>query len=214
MQTDTAFGMSTSRLEAFSDGVIAIIITVMVFDLKLPDTGTDLTAQTFWPAIWKVVPRFVFFGLSFLTLGIMWVNHHRIFHQIARTDVKLLWLNMHLLFWMSLVPFGTSLIGSAPWLPEAAASYGFIFFVNAWAFSLLRQYAFGRKTDLLAHPVPQQVRKTARFRNYAGMMLYAVAFFSAFLSVYIALLLFILVPLMYILPQKPTHLPKAEGSES
>lgn len=109
--------ISTSRIEAFSDGVIAIILTIMVFDLKLHEIPTD---KTVWNELTLLVPKFVSYAISFLMLAIMWVNHHQLFHQIKYTDRKLLWYSIHLLFWMSLIPFGTNFIGVNPMLWQAS----------------------------------------------------------------------------------------------
>src|SRR5205085_10479992 len=96
--------MSKARLEAFSDGVIAILITIMVLELRAP-TGTD------WHALRSVVPSLLSYLLSFIFLGIYWTNHHHMFHATERINGAVLWANLHLLFWLSLVPFVTSWIG-------------------------------------------------------------------------------------------------------
>ena len=96
--------MTTSRLEAFSDGVIAIIVTIMVLELRAPSQPT-------LPALWKVAPIFISYGLSFLVVAIMWVNHHHLIHAVRQVTARLLWSNLNLLFWMSLVPFVTDFLG-------------------------------------------------------------------------------------------------------
>ena len=96
--------MTTGRLEAFSDGVIAIIVTIMVLELRAP-------SQPNLAALWKVAPVFISYGLSFLVVAIMWVNHHHLIHAVHRVTARLLWTNMNLLFWMSLVPFVTDYPG-------------------------------------------------------------------------------------------------------
>src|SRR6201987_840815 len=96
--------MTTSRLEAFSDGVIAIIVTIMVLELRPP-------AQPTLPALLKVAPVFLSYGLSFLVVAIMWVNHHHMIHAVREISSRLLWSNLDLLFWMSLIPFVTDYLG-------------------------------------------------------------------------------------------------------
>ncbi len=109
--------MTTSRLEAFSDGVIAIIVTIMVLELRAPSQPT-------WPALLKVAPIFMSYGLSFLVVAIMWVNHHHLIHAVHEVTARLLWSNLNLLFWMSLVPFVTDFLGKNYHQPMAVALYG------------------------------------------------------------------------------------------
>src|SRR5436853_4963133 len=96
--------MTTSRLEAFSDGVIAIIVTIMVLELRAP-------AQPTFRALWKVAAVFLSYGLSFLVVAIMWINHHHLVHAVREVSARLLWSNLNLLFWMSLIPFVTDFLG-------------------------------------------------------------------------------------------------------
>src|SRR6478736_8947388 len=102
--------MTTGRLEAFSDGVIAIIVTIMVLELRAPSQPT-------WPALLKVAPIFLSYGLSFLVVAIMWVNHHHLIHAVHEVTARLLWSNLNLLFWMSLIPFVTDFLGRNPRVP-------------------------------------------------------------------------------------------------
>src|SRR5246127_962802 len=123
--------MTTSRLEAFSDGVIAIIVTIMVLELRAPSQPT-------WRALMKVAPIFVSYGLSFLVVAIMWVNHHHLIHSVRQVTARLLWSNLNLLFWMSLVPFVTDFLGKNYHEPMAVALYGMDMTLCSSAFILLR----------------------------------------------------------------------------
>jgi uncharacterized membrane protein len=123
--------MTTNRLEAFSDGVIAIIITIMVLELRAPATPTLAAAI-------KVVPVFISYALSFLVAAIMWVNHHHLIHAVHSVTARLLWSNLYLLFWMSLVPFVTDFMGKNYREPMAVALYGLDLFLCATGFYLLR----------------------------------------------------------------------------
>jgi uncharacterized membrane protein len=109
--------MTTGRLEAFSDGVIAIIVTIMVLDLHAPSQPT-------WRALIKLAPIFLSYGLSFLVVAIMWVNHHHLIHVVREVTARLLWSNLNLLFWMSLVPFVTDFVGKNYHEPMVVALYG------------------------------------------------------------------------------------------
>src|SRR5258708_1579036 len=123
--------MTTSRLEAFSDGVIAIIVTIMVLELRAPSQPT-------WPALLKVAAIFLSYGLSFLVVAIMWVNHHHLIHAVHEVAARLLWSNLNLLFWMSLVPFVTDYLGKNYHEPLAVALYGLDLVLCSSAFYLLR----------------------------------------------------------------------------
>lgn len=191
----------TGRLEAFSDGVIAIIITVMVFDLKFPNVPTE---QTIRNDLQPLLPRFLSYALSFLMLAIMWVNHHQLFHQIKHTDRRLLWLNINLLFWMSLIPFSTNFIGSNPTLPHASFAYGLIFFTNALSFTLIRNHVSG-KNQLIHESIQKDQLRSVIRKNWLGMAFYLSAALLAFVSVYISFVIFMIVPAMYFIPQNILH---------
>jgi len=193
----------TSRIEAFSDGVIAIIITVMVFDLKLQEIPTD---KTVWSELLKLTPKFISYSISFLMLAIMWVNHHQLFHQIKHTDRKLLWYSIHLLFWMSIIPFGTNFIGANPLLWQASFFYGIIFFMSALSFTILRNYVI--KNNLLHESINKQAHIKIRNKNRIALTIYLLAALVSFFSVYISFVLFLVVPTMYFVPEKITHLEK------
>lgn len=193
--------IQTTRIEAFSDGVIAIIITIMVFDLKLQETPTD---KTVWSELIKLAPKFISYAISFLILAIMWVNHHQLFHQIKHTDRKLLWYSIHLLFWMSVVPFGTNFIGSNPWLWQASFFYGIIFFMSALSFSMLRNYV--NTNNLLHDNINKQAHLKIRNKNRIALSIYLLAASMSIISVYISFVLFLVVPAMYFIPEKISHL--------
>jgi uncharacterized membrane protein len=191
----------TSRIEAFSDGVIAIIITVMVFDLKLQEIPTD---KTVWSELLKLAPRFISYAISFLMLAIMWVNHHQLFHQIKHSDRKLLWFSINLLFWMSLVPFGTNFIGANPMIWQASFFYGIIFFMSALSFTTLRNYVI--KNNMLHDGVSKHAHIKIRNKNGIALSLYLLAALSSLVNVYVSFLLFLVVPAMYFIPEKINHL--------
>lgn len=191
----------TSRIEAFSDGVIAIIITVMVFDLKLQEIPTD---KTVWTELMKLAPKFISYVISFLMLAIMWVNHHQLFHQIKHTDRKLLWYSIHLLFWMSIIPFGTNFIGANPLLWQASFFYGIIFFMSAVSFTILRNYVI--KNNLLHDTISKAAHIKVRNKNRIALAIYLMAALISMVSIYISFLLFLIVPAMYFIPEKITHL--------
>lgn len=186
--------ISSNRIEAFSDGVIAIIITIMVFDLKVSASASALELWT--QLTGALLPKLLWYTLSFLMLAIMWVNHHFLFHDIQKSDAGLVWLNMHLLFWMSLVPFVTNLVGENTWLYPSVLLYAFVFLMNAVAFTLIRKH--GIKAKLFHAHVTETRHLKAAKRNRFAISLYAIAGLSSLLNVYLSFALLILVPGMYL----------------
>jgi len=191
--------MTTSRLEAFSDGVIAIIVTIMVLELHSP-------AQPTWGALIKVAPTFLSYGLSFLVVAIMWVNHHHLIHAVREVTARLLWSNLNLLFWMSLVPFVTEFVGKNYHEPMAVALYGLDLALCGCSFYILR-------TELV-----RQDSADGNLRDYHGSIqrknafsagLYFLSAPLAYVSVYASFFIFVLIPALYFLPEKklagPTH---------
>src|SRR5690348_13719457 len=99
-----SFEIGKSRMESFSDGVIAIIITLMIFNVKMPEVSSDLSSRETWSRLAAILPHFFAYSLSFILLGIYWVNHHHFFHSLSFTDRTILWYNLNLLFWLSILP--------------------------------------------------------------------------------------------------------------
>jgi uncharacterized membrane protein len=183
--------MPKARLEAFSDGVIAILITIMVLELKTP-AGSD------WPALRAVLPSVLIYVLSFVFLGIYWNNHHHMLHLCDRINGKILWANLHLLFWLSLVPFVTAWMGQnrSPSLPTAV--YGVVLLLAAIAWTILQWTIIAHQGEgsRLAAWVGQD-RK-----GKASAALYAVAIPLAFLNQWIADAIYVFVALMWLIPDR------------
>jgi uncharacterized membrane protein len=191
---------STSRIEAFSDGVIAIIITIMVLEIKVPQLVNGFSTQEFWVALQKLLPKILSYGMSFVIVGIFWVNHHNFFHNIKRSDGKLLWYNNNLLFWLSLVPVPTALLGEHPHDKWAVISFGFIMTMAGLAFPLMGYYAMFR-SSLMDEKVGLEARKKAISRSAVGCVMYFLSMVLAPISIYISWGIFFLVPIYYFLPR-------------
>ena len=189
-----------NRLEAFSDGVIAIIITIMVFDLKVTP---HFSRETLLAEFHILLPKFISYGVSFTMLAVLWVNHHHLFHHIRNTDNRLTWLNINLLFWMSLIPFGTSFIGANHLLKAASCLYGAIFLMNALSFKLLREYA--EDHDLMQHPIEPELLRKSRVKSKITLLIYLLATVSGFVSPYLAYVFILAVPVMYLVPSASTE---------
>jgi uncharacterized membrane protein len=190
----------TERVAAFSDGVIAIVITIMVLELKLPEHLTD---HSIWSGILQPMSsKLVAYVMSFIVVAVMWGNHHDLLRTSKSATGGLIWANNHLLFWMSLIPFTTHLLGAGIYYPSHVAVYGVVLFATSLGFTLLRwvvgQQA-GASTGSAASALTGELR-TVMQRSLAGTMLYAAAIPLAYGSVWIAFAIFFFVPAMFYLP--------------
>ena len=183
--------MNKSRLEAFSDGVIAILITIMVLELRIPE-GAD------WAAVQPVVPVFVTYVLSFVILGIYWNNHHHLIHAADRITGAILWANLHLLFWLSLVPFATGWMGRNNFASLPTAVYGGVLLLSAIAYTILVR-------TIIAAQGPQSRLQEAigsDTKGYASLAMYAAAIPLAFVDRRLAYALYVAVALVWLIPDR------------
>jgi len=184
--------MTTSRLEAFSDGVIAIIVTIMVLELRAP-------AQPTWAALLKVAPVFLSYGLSFLVASIMWVNHHHLIHAVREVTARLLWSNLNLLFWMSLIPFVTDFLGKNYREPLAVVLYGLDLTLCGFSFYVLRSELVRQDRE---NQHLSEYHATIQRKNLFSVGLYFLSVPLAYVSIYASFFIFVLIPAMYFLPEK------------
>ncbi|HTL83046.1 MAG TPA: TMEM175 family protein [Bacteroidia bacterium] len=189
-----------NRLEAFSDGVIAIIITLMIFGIKTPTIADNATRKEIWESWIPLIPSLVAYVLSFVMIGVLWVNHHQFFHQLKNIDRKLLWYNLHLLFWMCIIPIPTSFLGLHYTWPEATALYGFTMFMNAVAFALMREYVHKNEHLLIDH-LSTAMRHKLRRKLLTTVFLYFISIFAGYISVFIPIGIFVLIIAIYFMPQ-------------
>jgi len=188
-----------TRIEAFSDGVIAIIITLMILEIKVPGiTGSD-TSQMIWMKVQGMMEPFVAYLLSFVMIGVLWVNHHQFLRQLKHADRNLLWYNLHLLFWMAILPIPTNLLGQEFKLPEVTALYGFVMFMCASAFLLMREYV-NKHHHLFIDNLSIELRKKARQKLITSAILYFISIFAGYVSIYISLGIFVIIPAAYFIP--------------
>ncbi len=190
--------MNKARLEAFSDGVIAIIITIMVFDLKVPELIAGFSSQDAWAALAHLLPKIGAYTLSFVVLGIMWLNHHALFDLIKHSTSGLVWCNLHLLFWMSLIPLPTAFLAAHPLLSQACLFYGIVLAGSSLGFNILRWYAAVHAKLMPYHPLYHR-------SNLIALFLYSTSGPLAFVSPYLSYLIFIAIPIWYFLPEKLTR---------
>ncbi|MCU0428124.1 MAG: TMEM175 family protein [Candidatus Kapabacteria bacterium] len=188
--------ITKDRLEAFSDGVFSIIITLMVFDIKLPPIDS---ANGLFAAFKQILPQFIAYVISFLTLAIIWINHHHILGLIKRVDMPFLWHNLHLLFWCTLIPFANNFMGRYSHLSSASACYSLVSTGVGISFLLLRKYA-GIKAQLMHDHVSEDLERKVLRGNVRSVLLYALAGALGFVSPYISYLIFAGIAVYYILP--------------
>ena len=184
--------MPTNRIEAFSDGVIAVIITIMVLELKVPRDTTLIS-------LLGIAPQFLAYLLSFLVVAIMWVNHHHLLHAARHADARLLWSNNNLLFWMSLVPFVTAYMGNNYRDPRAVAPYGAVLFMCSIAFWILRRAISCHHRE---DPNLVDYHRRALAKNLFSAALYASSVPLAFVDVRLSFSIFAFVALSYFLPER------------
>jgi uncharacterized membrane protein len=187
------------RIESFSDGVIAIIITLMVFQIKIPAIDGDVNANGIWDKLYPMFQPLVAYLLSFVMIGVLWVNHHQFIKQLQHADRNIMWYNLHLLFWMSILPIPTNLLGQNYHRAEITALYGFVMFMCALAFLLMREYV-NRNPQLFIEGLSLELRKKQRRKLMSSSSLYFISIFSGFVSVYISLAIFVLIPAIYFMP--------------
>ena len=183
--------MKKARLEAFSDGVLAIIITIMVLELKVPHD--DSVA-----ALAPLVPVFLSYLVSFVYVGIYWTNHHHMMHTCTRVTGPILWANLHLLFWLSLIPFVTGWMGENHFESVPTALYGVVLFMSGMAYVILQQQIIvSQGPDSLLRRAVQSDRK-----GKASSLLYLVAIVLAFRWRWAAQAIYVFVALMWLVPDK------------
>lgn len=183
--------MNRNRMEAFSDGVMAIIITIMILELKIPH-GID--AESLKP----LLPDFLSYVLSFVFIGIYWNNHHHLLHTVKFVNGKILWANMHLLFWLSLTPFVTGWMGENNFAAFPVAVYGIILLLTGLAYYILSRIIISSHghDSLLAKAVGQD------FKGIVSLVVYLAAVLLSILNPLISCGLYVLVAVMWLIPDK------------
>ena len=193
--------MTKVRLEAFSDGVITILITIMVLELHIPHEAT-------WSALGPLVPIFLTYVLSFVFLGIYWNNHHHMLHAADRINGKVLWANLHLLFWLSLIPFVTGWMGQNHYTPIPTAAYGIVMLFAGLAYYILAH-------TLVAEQGPDSRLARAIGRDRKGklsVVLWVIGIGLAFVNPWLAVAVYVGVAMMWLVPDR--RIEKRGGARS
>ncbi len=183
--------MTKNRLEAFSDGVFAIIITILVLELKIPHDST-------FSALRPLLPVFLTYVLSFVFLAIYWNNHHHMLHTVHRVNGRILWANMHLLFWLSLIPFTTGWMGENHFASEPTAVYGMVLLMAAIAYTILTM-------EIVSHHGPDSVLAAAIGKDVKGKISivgYVAAIALAFVDQWFSDAIYVAIALLWLVPDK------------
>lgn len=183
--------MNKTRLEAFSDGVLAIIITIMVLEIKVPH-GTDFTD------LLPLFPKFLSYILSFIYVGIYWNNHHYLLHSLSKVNGKILWANLHLLFWLSLIPVATGWMGEHNFAKPSMTLYGIVLFLSAVAYFILQKIIIVSEGEnsVLAKAIGNDLK------GIASTILYILGIISSFYSEWISGIAYLAVALLWLIPDK------------
>jgi len=187
--------MRKTRLEAFSDGVIAIIITIMVLELKIPE-GTRIED------LQPVIPIFLTYALSFVYIAIYWVNHHHLLHVVKKISAGIMWANINLLFWLSLVPFATSWMGENHFAPLPVTLYATLMVLCGMAYTILQQ------TIAVCHKNDIELKAFMQSQSHKGiisLIAYAAAIPLAYISTIFSGVIFILVAILWLIPDKKSE---------
>lgn len=183
--------MGKGRLEAFSDGVLAIIITIMVLEMKVPH-GTDLAVLR------PLIPVLLSYVLSFIYVGIYWSNHHHMLHAVRHVNGRILWANLHLLFWLSLIPFVTGWMGENNFTAWPVASYGIVLLLAAIAYFILTRVliSYHGKDAVLTRALGKD------FKGKVSLLFYAVGIPLSFVKPWLACAMYVLVAAMWLIPDR------------
>ncbi len=196
MKTHVAVYPGTNRIEAFSDGVLAIVITLMVLEIKIPALTEGITNREALHMLKAVVPKLFSYALSFVMIAIFWVSHHDLFHLIQKSTRSLMWLNNLWLFWICLLPFPTAFLGEHPDLSVASLIFAGELFLCAISFFWIRYYCYTQ--SLFSSGFTQQAQIKSLKKSALAPALYLAATVASFFSITLAFAIFVLVPSLFI----------------
>ena len=183
--------MTKGRLEAFSDGVLAIIITIMVLELKVPEGDS-------WASLKPLLPKFLAYIFSFIYVGIYWNNHHHLFQTVKKVNGSILWANLHLLFWLSLMPMATEWIGTTHFAKNPVAVYGFGLIMAAVAYTVLENVII--RCDGENSKLKEAIH--SKYKEYISIIFYVLGIATSFFYPYIAIGFYYIVALIWLIPDR------------
>ncbi len=187
-----------NRVEAFSDGVFAIIVTLLILEIRVPHIEQAASVPELYQSILKLTPKLISWVISFPTICIVWMNHHRLFEMFKGINIVLFWLNAHLLLWVCFIPFPTALAGDYPHNPLAVAFYGLVMFFTGAAFVLARLYGLKHR-ELLKETVQLKVYKKAIVYAFIfGPCLYGAGALLAWIHTYVSFAVYFLIAIYFV----------------
>ena len=200
MESNTFF-ISTTRLENFSDGVFAIVLTLLAFQFKVPKFSNDVDLMQNFYELVRIAPYLLGFIFSFFFIAVFWVNHHHLYHVIKETNGTLLWYNIYFLFWITMLPFAIAMVGDHPLVPLAAVSLGFVLFMASVAAYLLFRYSYV-KSKLVDETLSNDSIKSGLSKNMLAIIITLIGILIAFKWVYISYCVYFAVLIIYVNPLK------------
>ncbi len=201
-------GMSTGRIEAFSDGVFAIVTTLLVLEIHVPHPDTA-SATALTQSLIALAPKFLSYALSFGIVCIWWVAHHHLFGLLRKSDRGLLWFNSFFLLWLAFVPFPTALLGDYPGQRVAVVVYGTVMALTGISFSWMRFYAFF--LGKLVYPdIDRRLLRRAMLKSAMNPVLHLLAVLLAFVNTRLAIFLYVVIPVLFVIPSKLERIERVE----
>jgi uncharacterized membrane protein len=187
-----------NRVEAFSDGIFAIIITLLVLEIKVPHIENHNSVTDLMGALKQLLPKFFSWLISFFTVAVIWVNHHKIFKQIGKLDNGIFWWNASLLLWTSFIPFPTAVLGDYPYNKVSLVLYGVVMALMALSFTLMRFYALRNQHVLETSVNIEAFKKGTLYSLIYGPLMYLAGVALSFISTYVAFAIYLAIPVYFI----------------
>lgn len=195
------FFITTDRLENFSDGVFTIVLTLLAFQFKVPKFSPDAGMKQNFHELLVISPYLMGFVFSFLFVAVFWVNHHHLYKTIKEANSKLLWYNIHSLFWITMMPFAIAMVGNHPEVPLAAMCLGIVMFMASLSAYLLRRYSY-IKSRLADETLSYDSIRDGLVKNVIALVLGLVGIFTSLFSVNLSYIIYFVVLIIFMIPQK------------
>ena len=195
------FIISTTRLENFSDGVFAIVLTLLAFQFKVPKFSEEATLVQNFDELLHIAPYLIGFIFSFFFIAVFWVNHHHLYHAVKEANRTLLWYNIHFLFWITMLPFAIAMVGDHPHVSLAAVSLGVVLFMASVAAYLLLRYSYV-KSKLVDETLSYDSIQNGLTKNITAVIVTFLGILIALKWVYVSYCIYFVVLIIFLIPQK------------
>ena len=198
---EKTFFISTTRLENFSDGVFAIVLTLLAFQFKVPKFTHDALLTQNFNELLNIAPYLMGFIFSFFFIAVFWVNHHHLYHAVKEVNSTLLWYNIHFLFWITMLPFAIAMVGDHPHISLAAVSLGIVLFMASLAAYLLLRYSYV-KSKLVDETLSNDSIQSGLLKNFIAVVVTFFGILVALKWVYVSYCIYFVVLVIFLIPQK------------